>query len=315
MNETNVPRRGKKRGLLALAAALFALAATPAAAANLLANPGFEVVGPQGPQTSFTCTANLCCGGQSAADSWTTWINQCPQFGFPQNTIRTAHVTPSTLPGGGNAMIHVLTTSSESGIVQVFGPFNTGPAQVSSSVWVYVLQGQVCLGTGNGGNTHCDATSTTTGQWELLQAPNGVSPANELIVYASSAGGAEFYADNAHTDEEIALDHFKCYAVRPRTGFVPLRVTLTDQFEKQEVTVLRPVSLCNPVTKCHGAHCTEPVHPEEHLTCYRTEDAPDTPEFERRHVLVSNQFGEQRLTVVRRNDLLCLPSAKKLLER
>jgi len=32
-------------------------------------------------------------------------------------------------------------------------------------------------------------------------------------------------------------------------------------------------------------------------------------------VLVSNQFGEQRLTVVRRNDLLCLPSARKLLER
>jgi hypothetical protein len=214
-------------------------------------------------------------------------------------------------------MIHVLATSSESGIVQVFGPFNTGPAQAVSSVWVYVVHGQVCLGTGNGGNTHCDAFSTATGQWELLQAPNGVSPANELIVYASSAGGAEFYADNAHTDreEDVALDHFKCYAVRPRTDFAPLRVTLVDQFEKQDVTVLRPVSLCNPVTKCHGDRCTEPVHPEEHLTCYRTEDAPDTPEFERRHVIVTNQFGEQRLAVVRRNDLLCLPSGKKLLDR
>jgi hypothetical protein len=302
--------------VLALAAAAAALGAAPAAAANLLANPGFEAVGPQGPFTSFTCTANVCCGGQSAADAWTTWINQCPQFGFPENTVRTAHVTPSSLPGGGNAMIHVLATSSGSGIVQVFGPFNTGPAQVTSSVWVYVVRGQVCLGTGNGGNTHCDAFSTTTGQWELLQAGNGVSPANELIVYASSDGGAEFYADNAHTDEEVALDHFKCYTVRPRTDFAPLRVTLVDQFEKQDVTVLRPVSLCNPVTKCHeDGRCTEPVHPEEHLVCYRTEDAPDTPDFQRRQVLVSNQFGEQRLTVVRRNDLLCLPSSKKLLER
>jgi hypothetical protein len=300
----------------ALAFAVFAaLAAAPASAANLLVNPGFEAVGPQGAFTSFTCTANVCCGGQSAADSWTTWINQCPQFGFPENTIRTAHVTPSTAPAGGNAMIHVLATSAESGIVQVFGPFNTGPAQVTSSVWVYVVSGQVCLGTGNGGNTHCDDHSTTTGQWELLQAPNGVSPANELIVYASSAGGAEFYADNAESEEEVALDHFKCYTVRPRTTFTPLKVTLKDQFEAQDVTVLRPVSLCNPVTKCHDGVCTEPVHPEEHLTCYRTQDVEGTPGFQRRRVLVSNQFGTQELTVVRRNDLLCLPSAKKLLER
>ena len=298
----------------ALALAVVALAATPAAAANLLSNPGFEAVGPSGPHTSFTCTVNVCCGGNSAAASWTTWINQCPQFGFPENTVRTTHVTPSTLPGGGNAMIHVLTTSSESGIVQVFGPFNTGPAQIAASAWVKVVRGSVCIGTGNGGNTHCDGFSTTTGQWELLQAPNGVSPANEFIVYATSSDGAEFYVDNAEV-EDIALDHFKCYGVRPLQDFAPLRVTLTDQFEKQEVTVLRPVSLCNPVEKCLGDECTVPVHPKEHLTCYRTQDDPDTPDFQRRHVLVSNQFGDQRLIVLKRQNLLCLPSSKTVLER
>src|SRR5262245_54680860 len=209
----------------ALALAVAALAATPASASNLLTNPGFEAVGPSGPNTSFTCTPQVCCGGNSAAASWTTWINQCPQFGFPENTIRTAHVTPSTLPGGGTAMIHVLTTSAESGIVQVFGPFNTGPAQIAASAWVYVVRGAVCIGTGNGGNTHCDDTSTTTGQWELLQAPNGISPANEFIVYATSIDGAEYFVDNAEV-EDIALDHFKCYVVRPLQDFVPLRVTL-----------------------------------------------------------------------------------------
>ena len=83
----------------------------------------------------------------------------------------------------------------------------------------------------------------------------------------------------------------------------------------KRVTVLRPVSLCNPVTKCHDGVCTEPVHPEEHLTCYQTTDVEGTPAFQRRRVLVSNQFGDQQLTVVRRQDLLCLPSSKKVLDR
>jgi hypothetical protein len=39
-----------------------------------------------------------------------------------------------------------------------------------------------------------------------------------------------------------------------------------------------------------------------------------TPDFERREVVVSNQFGEQRLTVFRRKNLLCLPSSKRLVE-
>jgi hypothetical protein len=288
--------------------AVIAVGVTPARANNLLTNASFEIVGPSGPSTSFTCTPSLCCGGLSAADSWTTWVNQCPQFGFPSNTVRT-ELVPSTLPGGGAMMIHVGTTSPESGIVQVFA----GTPQVVSSAWVFVTRGQVCIGTGNGGNTHCDDFSTTTGQWELLQAPNGVSPANEFIVYATSQGGADFFVDNATVDDGT-LDHFKCYDVRPQEPFTPLRVRLRDQFETQVVGVLRPVSLCNPVEKCVGENCTQPVNPEDHLICYLTKDPAGTPNFVPREVLVSNQFGEQRLTVFRRNNLLCLPSSKKLIE-
>jgi hypothetical protein len=81
------------------------------------------------------------------------------------------------------------------GLVQVFDAFNRGPSRTFAYAWISVIRGKV--GIGNGGNTGADVASTTINQWELLQAPNGVSPANELIVYAQSAGGADFYLDNA----------------------------------------------------------------------------------------------------------------------
>jgi hypothetical protein len=118
------------------------------------------------------------------------------------------------------------------------------------------------------------------------------------------------------------LDHFKCYDVRAQDNFQPVHVTLTDQFEKaQGVEVLRPVTLCNPVVKCvdnktPSTHptdpdCTQIINPDDHLVCYETKDDLGTPQFERREVIVSNQFGkEQRLTVWRRKNLLCIPSLK-----
>lgn len=41
-----------------------------------------------------------------------------------------------------------------------------GKISAGTGAWVYVNSGQVCIGTGNGGNTSCNAYSTTTGQWE-----------------------------------------------------------------------------------------------------------------------------------------------------
>ena len=45
-------------------------------------------------------------------------------------------------------------------------------------------------------------------------------------------------------------DHFKCYDVRLEEGFKPFNVTLVDQFEREPILVMRPVTLCNPVAKC-----------------------------------------------------------------
>ena len=114
------------------------------------------------------------------------------------------------------------------------------------------------------------------------------------------------------------LDHFKCYDVQAQKSFQPYNVILRDQFESQEVTVLRPTSLCNPAFKCvptgnpaNPLDCTQRLNPDDHLVCYETMDERGTPQFEQREVIVSNQFGkEQPLTVLRRKNLLCIPSLK-----
>lgn len=159
----------------------------PSALPNLLQtlNPSFEMQGPNGPSTSHTGVSSL---GWSAAANWSVFHNT-------QGTTRT-RLLNSNAPGGGAKMINVHTTGASNGLVNVIGPYNTGTKTAFATAWVYVTQGKVCIGTGNGGNTHCDATSTTTGQWEQLKACSGVSPANEFIVY-SVGGAAVFNVDLA----------------------------------------------------------------------------------------------------------------------
>jgi hypothetical protein len=108
----------------------------------------------------------------------------------------TTDLLPSTLAEG-QQMLHVCTTGPLCGIVQAFGAAGTGPAQVTAFVWLFVVRGVVGMGVGDGGSTGLDVMSSTTGQWENLQAPNGGWPANELIIYAvaNSAAGACFYVD------------------------------------------------------------------------------------------------------------------------
>ena len=104
-------------------------------------------------------------------------------------------------------MLHVCTTGSSNGIVQGFSDDLHAPKKVSSSVWVFVVRGQVGMGTGHGGNTHLDVMSQKTGVWELLSAPNGVSPATEFIVYSvpSASSGACYYVEDATVVAEVGL--------------------------------------------------------------------------------------------------------------
>lgn len=148
---------------------------------NLLKNPNFE--GTEGHQSIPLKSKGV--GIASAADKWTLWNNV--------EGITTTELISSSSPyGGSKTMIHVTTTGAASGLVQTFLPTDAGPVKIVASAWVFIRRGKVGIGTGNGGNTHLDVISKTTGQWEYLEATNGVSPANEFIIYSMSEGGAEF---------------------------------------------------------------------------------------------------------------------------
>jgi hypothetical protein len=157
---------------------------------NLLANPDFAEVGPAGISTTFTGDGGA---GNSAAAHWTLWNNG-------PATIETELITGSG-PSGTTSVLRVATTGQSSGLVQVFGSQDTGPGATIASAWIYVVRGKVGIGTGNGGNTSLDITTLSTGRWELLRARNGVSPANEFIIYSDSSAGATFYVDLAEVLE------------------------------------------------------------------------------------------------------------------
>ena len=125
-------------------------------------------------------------GAGSALRDWWLWNNA-------DATTRT-WLTPTTRTGGWGWMLHVVTTGSDCGVVQQWGPTGSGPTAAASAAWVYVLSGQVHLGAGNGGDITIDAVSTSTDRWELLRAANGRAPVNEVVVYSHS-GPAEFLLD------------------------------------------------------------------------------------------------------------------------
>ncbi|MFN0151725.1 MAG: hypothetical protein ACKVU1_13575 [bacterium] len=192
MRRTDSRSRGALLGLaaIALAAVLAAPGSLRAGAGdNLLTNPGFEIVGPQGASTTFTGYGG---GGWSSAQDW--WV-----FNNSPGTTST-ELLPSTCPGGGQYMLHVTTDGGSNGVGQIFLPFDTGPDQATAMARIFVISGTVVIGTGNGGNTGADAHTRYTGHWEFLRAGNGVSPANEFIVYAWG-GPAEFYVDKCRVAE------------------------------------------------------------------------------------------------------------------
>ena len=166
--------------------ALFALSTIATAQSNLLANPGFEFVGPTGQSTTLSGAGAT--GWFSAADSWYTWQNA-------PGTIQTDLVASSDPNFGGVNMLHVYTTCASCGIFTMSGPSNQGPAQVSFAVDVYVVQGCVGFGAGNGGDTYITASTCVRNRWITLKGRNGVSPVNQFIMY-SYQGAAEWYVDN-----------------------------------------------------------------------------------------------------------------------
>ena len=100
----------------------------------------------------------------------------------------------------------------------------------------------------------------------------------------------------------LVLDHFRCYDVKPQAA--ARTVKLADQFKTTKTKVLRVVRLCNPVAQEQRGRAP-PAGASRLLL-----DHARRP-FQPLAVTVRNQFGVAAMRV-RRPQMLCLPSLKKL---
>ena len=100
-----------------------------------------------------------------------------------------------------------------------------------------------------------------------------------------------------------AIDHFKCYDVK-RKKF-SISATLSDQFETHKAKVMRPVSLCNPVSKNNEGF----RNTKRHLVCYAI--SPTKRGFKPTAIGIHNQFGDETVDVLAR-ETLCVPSTKSV---
>jgi hypothetical protein len=149
---------------------------------NLLKNPSFETIGPNGPVTNWPANPST----NSAAADWTTHSSN-------NNAPLITKWEPSTKQPGGK-MIHVIAGGNEGGVIQMLPQ---GLSKIDASVWVYVRKGYVIM-QANGGAAAIYAKSTTTGKWELLQfKTDGSTPIDYFIVLNQDPQGGEFLADLA----------------------------------------------------------------------------------------------------------------------
>lgn len=106
----------------------------------------------------------------------------------------------------------------------------------------------------------------------------------------------------------LNIDGFRCYKVSGTARFPQSQVTVEDQFETRELTVVRPKYLCNPADDDGEGF----VNPQGYLTCYKVRDVSGQPRFQSREVDIVDRFAQQDSNVlrarVRAPSLLCVPS-------
>lgn len=179
------------------------LTPTDTFAQSLLQNGDFGQVNSQGSYSIHTSSSPQAGGGgQSGAEYWTTWA------GLASGYTLTTSLVPSTFPNDPGNML-VVETDGGGGIVQVFDALHAGPEEATACVWLYVESGAgVCVGIGDGGNTHCSMTLTEKGKWERITVSNGISPANEIVIYAT--GPSRFYVTYAAVFRGPSWDQEGC---------------------------------------------------------------------------------------------------------
>ncbi|MFY7841041.1 MAG: hypothetical protein ACOVP7_12240 [Lacibacter sp.] len=172
---------------------------------NLVPNPQFETPTPSTKEYSYynpsmqcytaPCNENLF--RLSPAQHWTMWLGTYQNYACVMaETVKAASNCVPAWPNYvmGN-MMHVKTTVGGSGIVNSNVP--AGKSKVKVSCWVYVLKGTVYLGYGPTGSPLVSKLSTATCKWEYIEVvyDGTKGTANQVILYASNKGDAEFYVD------------------------------------------------------------------------------------------------------------------------
>lgn len=98
-----------------------------------------------------------------------------------------------------------------------------------------------------------------------------------------------------------SLDHFKCYFIPQPATIFPIQqisISLEDQFDTarnvvESVSDVRLTRFCTPVQKTEHRRTTQTIDDSHHLSFYQITPQPVVP----REVVVSNQFGHQRLAL------------------
>jgi hypothetical protein len=135
-----------------------------------------------------------------------------------------------------------------------------------------------------------------------LFASNQFGPQQQLTVDKATTLMVPTQKDSLGTPED--LDHFLCYPVSGDS--LAKTVTLTDQFQTQNVIVEAPTLFCNPVMKTIGGITTEILNPDAHLLCYDIRLPKATTA---RHPQIVNQLETDSFTVTS-TPMLCVPSTK-----
>jgi hypothetical protein len=103
------------------------------------------------------------------------------------------------------------------------------------------------------------------------------------------------------------LAHLACYPITRKPRFRSRRATITNQFEKVRVVVVKPVTLCLPSGKTLlPGPAPRPAKGLDHYQCYLVKPQRRPPP---RRVLLVDQFGKSRPTAVRLVSL-CAPVRK-----
>jgi len=144
---------------------------------NLLRNPEFALMGPDGPLVSAKVVGY---GPVSAAADWIAYA------------LRDAEVATELMSGPGPreapTILRVAVNAEGGGIAQVFDGQNRGPKRVVVSAWVYVVRGRVGLGAGAGKRTEPSVFSDGAGRWELLSTRNASAPVSQIVLLAAEEG-------------------------------------------------------------------------------------------------------------------------------